>query len=717
MSCCLRVTICILLIFILLCILAIVIPPFTIIAYKTQEEGYWNDVNPIDQVICRVSDNRETLWINASYNPSEFTFDSYVYLPNTLPNLTLQSYVTSAQYSVYAQQYDYRCVNISKGGSVEYSVYQSGSVPICFFDYESFQQFVWSEKIIGNGVCIMRSSINYEWKNDKPEQQTTCVVVNNVNSSYSAQVRVTSIIKNYWYNVSNYTAEKSCHGSECCFKNVTKSSYIIVRSYYNNPSSKTTARLIVGYESLENIAPLAIWHIGFGSIALAFFLFILGCVVCCYCCCCRKRKRSNKSSSTSSYNSYSSSSRTRSYSSSSRTRSSYSSSSYPSVEMETTTRVTRKYIDLSSYGNLIFDFDGDEFRDARRYYNRAQTGDAEAIYQFGMCFKNYHGVKRDYTKAAELFVIAAERGSIDAVFELGQAFEKGHGVRKDYSKAVTLYQSASSRGSTEATVQLGYCYLNGTGIEQDINKAFELWTRAANAGNTMAKGILELYQKSSSRSRSSSSSSSTSEMKSVPSIPTVKTRAGDYSAARAHAPSSVSSITTNVTVNEAISRVRPDNVEVDLSEFSRFIPVIDTEECRNTRKLCDMAESGDAEAIYLFGLCFKKGFVVRRDYTRAALLFLIAAEKGNDDAVYELGVAFEDGNGVNQDYSKAVILYQAAALEGCTDAIVRLGFCYFNGTGIEEDHIKAIQLWILAAAAGNEMAKAIIETIQEALDD
>jgi len=224
---------------------------------------------------------------------------------------------------------------------------------------------------------------------------------------------------------------------------------------------------------------------------------------------------------------------------------------------------------------------------------------------------------------------------------------------------------------------------------------------------------------SSSSSRSTYSSSSSSsykssvQMRTVQSVPTVRTRAGDYSAAKAHVPSSVSSITASITVIEAVSRIRPDNVEVDLSEFSRCIPAFDTEECRNARKLCDLAESGDAEAIYLFGMCFKEAIAVRRDYTRAALLFLIAAKKGNDDAVCELGVAFENGNGVDQDYSKAVILYQAAALEGCTDAMVRLGFCYLNGTGIEEDHIKAIQLWILAAAGGNKMAQAIIETIQE----
>jgi len=215
---------------------------------------------------------------------------------------------------------------------------------------------------------------------------------------------------------------------------------------------------------------------------------------------------------------------------------------------------------------------------------------------------------------------------------------------------------------------------------------------------------------------SSSSSSSTKYpsvgMKTVQSVPTVRTSASDYSAAKAHAPSSVSSITMHVTVTEAVSRIRPDNVEVDLSEFSKFIPAVDTEECRKVRILCDMAESGDAEAIYLFGICFKEAIAVQRDYTRAALLFLIAAKKGNDDAVCELGVAYENGNGVDQDYSKAVILYQAAALEGCTDAMVRLGLCYLNGTGIEEDHIKAIQLWIIAAAAGNEMAKAIIEKIQ-----
>lgn len=56
----------------------------------------------------------------------------------------------------------------------------------------------------------------------------------------------------------------------------------------------------------------------------------------------------------------------------------------------------------------------------------------------------------------------------------------------------------------------------------------------------------------------------------------------------------------------------------------------------NLKKILDnfkMAEQGDAEAQYLVGAAYSRGFGVKQDYSEAVKWWLKAAEQGHADAI------------------------------------------------------------------------------------
>lgn len=84
-----------------------------------------------------------------------------------------------------------------------------------------------------------------------------------------------------------------------------------------------------------------------------------------------------------------------------------------------------------------------------------------------------------------VLVIPCHAGEIDAKgqFELAVKYESGRGVKKDFSKALELYRSAAASGYTPAQSTLGYMYLYGEGVPQDLEQALEWNQKAVDAGD------------------------------------------------------------------------------------------------------------------------------------------------------------------------------------------------------------------------------------------
>jgi TPR repeat protein len=104
---------------------------------------------------------------------------------------------------------------------------------------------------------------------------------------------------------------------------------------------------------------------------------------------------------------------------------------------------------------------------------------ADAQYNLGICYALGKGVKKDETKAAQLYGQAAEQDDADAQFNFGVCYELGSGVEKDEAKSAQLYGQAAKQGNVNAQFSLGGCYTLGKGVKEDKAKAARLYGQAA----------------------------------------------------------------------------------------------------------------------------------------------------------------------------------------------------------------------------------------------
>ena len=87
---------------------------------------------------------------------------------------------------------------------------------------------------------------------------------------------------------------------------------------------------------------------------------------------------------------------------------------------------------------------------------RVGKKDPEAIKFLGDQYSHGQlGLKKDMSRAVELWSEAAELGSVDACYSLGQAYRRGDGVQIDVSQCIHFYEKAAMLGHSMARHDLG----------------------------------------------------------------------------------------------------------------------------------------------------------------------------------------------------------------------------------------------------------------------
>jgi len=151
----------------------------------------------------------------------------------------------------------------------------------------------------------------------------------------------------------------------------------------------------------------------------------------------------------------------------------------------------------------------------RGYFEKAAArGDANGLYNLGMCYLRGYGCPPDQDLALKSFRAAAEAGHPEAINNLGGFFrdgivvtrnletaarwfarsanlgndfgqlnyalalQRGEGVEKDEAKAVELFRSSALHGNAEAMNAYGMCFHAGSGVEKDAAEAVR-WFRAS----------------------------------------------------------------------------------------------------------------------------------------------------------------------------------------------------------------------------------------------
>ncbi len=114
-----------------------------------------------------------------------------------------------------------------------------------------------------------------------------------------------------------------------------------------------------------------------------------------------------------------------------------------------------------------------------------------------------------------------------------------------------------------------------------------------------------------------------------------------------------------------------------------------------------LAEGGDAEAQFNFGILHDTGQGVHQDYALAALWYGRAGDQDHPTALYNLGLLYYEGKGVERDPARSLELYRRAARHGEADALSSIGYMFLHGDGVEKDRLEGLAYFLLAAERGS----------------
>jgi TPR repeat protein len=118
---------------------------------------------------------------------------------------------------------------------------------------------------------------------------------------------------------------------------------------------------------------------------------------------------------------------------------------------------------------------------------KAEKGDADAMFYLGMFYEHGTGVSMDETEAAKWFLKAAEKGHAKSQYSLGLKYLEGRGVPKDEGAAVKWLRMAAEQGYRESQFGLGLMYDNGNGVPKDEAEAVKWYHKAADQGHAVAQ--------------------------------------------------------------------------------------------------------------------------------------------------------------------------------------------------------------------------------------
>jgi hypothetical protein len=110
----------------------------------------------------------------------------------------------------------------------------------------------------------------------------------------------------------------------------------------------------------------------------------------------------------------------------------------------------------------------------------ADAGHPEAINNIGGFYRDGIVVEKNLDSAAKCFEQSAELGNDYGLLNYALALQRGEGVDKDPAKAVGYFKDAAMRGNAEAMNAYGMCFYTGNGVGKDPAVAVR-WFRASAA--------------------------------------------------------------------------------------------------------------------------------------------------------------------------------------------------------------------------------------------
>ena len=121
------------------------------------------------------------------------------------------------------------------------------------------------------------------------------------------------------------------------------------------------------------------------------------------------------------------------------------------------------------------------------YYKRAaKQGDANGLYNLGMCYMRGYSVEIDPVKAKECFEAAARQDHPEAINNLGGFCRDGILEEPDFVKAAEYFARSADLGNQYGELNYALALLRGEGAVKDEERAVRMLADSARQGNIEA---------------------------------------------------------------------------------------------------------------------------------------------------------------------------------------------------------------------------------------
>lgn len=104
----------------------------------------------------------------------------------------------------------------------------------------------------------------------------------------------------------------------------------------------------------------------------------------------------------------------------------------------------------------------------------SDQGDANGLYNLGMCLMNGYGCRRDVKMAFDCFRVAAEQSHPEAINNIGGFFRDGVVVRKNPELSVVWFKKSCELGNEFGMLNYALALLSGEGVEKNQPGAVKL---------------------------------------------------------------------------------------------------------------------------------------------------------------------------------------------------------------------------------------------------
>ena len=128
---------------------------------------------------------------------------------------------------------------------------------------------------------------------------------------------------------------------------------------------------------------------------------------------------------------------------------------------------------------------------ATEYLEKAETGDLDAMFDYGRCLEAGREVTQDFIGALKWYERAAKRDHPESQHALGAAYAYGMGVTQDFGKAFRWYKRAADLGHPEAQYWIGVSMQYGLIDEVDTQRAIKWYNEAAEQGYEPARTAMD----------------------------------------------------------------------------------------------------------------------------------------------------------------------------------------------------------------------------------